>query len=130
MAVATFDRAFLADASNLAARITFGTNGKDDTEEILGEIREMGNGALRAVSRLTDKRTLNVTAVYIDDTMRAQLKDLRGKVVLYRDMGGRAIYGVFWAIKPKGYRDGHWDVSFTLNKVTYDPNVVGTQFPV
>lgn len=130
MNIATFDRAFLANVNDLSTRLTFGTTGKDDMEEIVGEIREMGNGALRAVSHLTDKRTLNVTAVYVDETTRAKLKEWRGQVVLFRDASGRLMYGVYWAIKPKAYRDGHWDVTFTLNKITYDANVTGTQYPV
>lgn len=130
MAIATFDRAYLASVSDLTTRISFGTGGKAETEDITGEVREMANGGLRAVSRLADRRGLDVTAVYIDDTMRAQIRAWRGQVVLYRDMWGRVIYGVYWGIKPKGYRDGHWDVTFSLQKVTYDPNVVGTQFAV
>lgn len=132
MAGTTFSRARLADVNALGTRLVFGTADKKDARITPGELREMANGEMRAVSRVTNQGTLDVTAVMINRADLSTLDQWRGRLLLYRDTWGRVFYGTYWSINVKNYPSGQnlFDVSFSLQRISYDPNVAGAGFPV
>lgn len=124
MAKVNLTRSYLADIVDLANPAVFGTSDRSDEQTIVGEVREMANGRLRSVSRVTDRRALDITAVWVDPATVVKIRDMRGKTVLFRDVWGRKVYGVFFQIKVSDYRDRTGqDVSFTLHKISYLENV-------
>lgn len=132
MAGTTFTMARLADVTNLSTRLVFGTAGKRESRITPGELREMANGEIRAVSRVTNQGSLDVTAVMINQATLRTLDQWRGRLLLYRDTWGRVFYGTYWSIAVQNYPAGKnlFDATFSLQRVSYDPNVAGTGFPV
>lgn len=124
MATVSLNWCYLADIVDLANPVVFGSSDRSDDLQLTGEIREMANGRLRSVSRVTDRRTIGVTATYVDAATVQRIKDFRGKTVLFRDVWGRKVYGTFFQVSVKDYKDRKGqDVSFNIQKISYLENV-------
>lgn len=124
MAKVTLDRCYLADVADLGYSLVFGTTDRSDADQLMGKVEEMANGRLRSVTRKTSRRALDITAVWVSPDVVETLREWRGRVVLFRDVWGRKIYGVYYDIDVRDYKDrSGQDVSFTLQKITYDESV-------
>lgn len=120
MAKVTLTRSYLADINELGNPLVFGTANRSDADQMIGEVREMANGRLRSVARVTSRRILDITAVQVNEEYVERLREMRGKTVLFRDVWGRKIYGVYFEIQVRDYRDrSGQDVTFTLQQISY-----------
>ena len=79
----------------------------------------MANGRLRTVTRAGSARTLGVTLRNLTPAQVTLLRAWVGKTVLFRDVWGRKMFGAYFSIDVKDYRDrSAQDVSFALSEVT------------
>lgn len=113
----------MALASAPADTIRFGTRGRRDDDVIDGQVREYAGGRLRTVSTETNRRTLPITIIQITWAEVETLRGWRGREVIFRDIHGRLIYGTFFGVSIKDWRGGTYDVTLTLQQISYEEAV-------
>lgn len=119
MAKVVLDRHWLHDAENLASHIACWAETPAVKETVDGEVRKYASGRMRTIVRAGQARTVDLTVFDLSDADYQLLRSWLGKVVMWRDIRGRLIFGSFFSVKPEDYPDGDgWIVSFTLHEVT------------
>lgn len=120
MVMLRMTRSYLADVRNLKSPIQFGTADRSDDRQLNGEVREMANGRLVSVTTWGDRRVFDITAVQVSPFIVSTLVLWRGRTVLFRDVWGRKVYGVYYDTSIKDYRDrSGQDVKFTLQQTSW-----------
>lgn len=124
MASVVLDRAWLSLASDPSVTVSFFTSDREDSRASQGEVRRYANGRLRVVARAGSAQTLQVTARNLTAAQVSQIDAWRGRVVLFRDVWGRKLYGAFFTMAVADYTDrSGQDVSFALSQVTFSEAV-------
>ena len=119
MAVVLLDRVFLSLVADLSQTVPAFSADRSEVQSAPGEVRRMANGRLRTVTRAGSARTLGVTLRNLTPAQVLLLRAWVGKTVLFRDVWGRKMFGAYFSIDVKDYRDrSAQDVSFTLSEVT------------
>jgi hypothetical protein len=121
VASVVLSRAFLSDVADLANPLVCYTAERSDRRAVAGQVRVMANGRRRVVTRAGDARDLGMTLRLLTPAQVETLAAWRGRVVLFRDVRGRRVFGTFFDLAVRDYADrsGH-DVTLTLTEVTYD----------
>lgn len=119
MAVVLLDRVFLSLVADMTQMVPALSADRTEVQVVPGEVRRMANGRLRIVTRAGSARTLGVTLRNLTPANVELLRAWEGKTVLFRDVWGRKMFGAYFGIDVKDYRDrSAQDVSFTLSEVT------------
>lgn len=114
----------LALATDLPNPIRIFTADREDDRSLDGDVEIYAGGRMRATSLPGDRRKNSMTLVNATPAQVAVLTAWRGKVVLFRDVRGRKIFGVFFGVKVRDYRDGSGHtVALELVEVTYSEAV-------
>lgn len=123
MALVTLTRAWLTDISS-GVSLQFLTTARSDNRATPGEIRRYANGVLRSVTQGGRVQTLGITAVALSAADIVTLDGwATGRLLLFRDVKGRKLYGTSFAIDVKDYTARNSDVTFVLSQVSYSEAV-------
>lgn len=95
MAAITLDRVWLLHPPSGASLALLFEGERQFADSKAGEVRAMVNGRLRAVTRPTRRRGVQVR-VSTDSAGLAQLQSWVGQLVLYRDGLGNKLWGVYF----------------------------------
>lgn len=120
MASVVLDRAYLNLADTPSSSISGFTSGRAETLTVPGDVRRMANGRLRVVSRVGSATSLTVTFRALTPEQTQTLREWVGRTVLFRDVLGRKMYGVYFSVDVTDYADrsGH-DAQLVLSEVTF-----------
>ncbi len=82
-------------------------------------VRRYAGGRDRVVSSPGQSSQLSVTGSYITRAEYLSLLELVGQTVLFRDIRGRAVYGVIGSVSGSEAVTDYVTVSFTLTEITF-----------
>lgn len=119
MATVILDRCHLSLAADPSQQVIAYTNGRSQSFDAPGEVRRMAGGRLRTVRRAGSSTTIGVTFRKLTPAQVATLTAWAGRTVLFRDVWGRKLYGVYFTLSVADYRDRTGqDVALVLSEVT------------
>ena len=113
----TLTRCWLSLAATPATSTTFASFSRSDVRTTQGSVRMYANGRKRSVSRVGTATALGVTAVNLPPAQVALIDSWRGQVVLFRDIWGRRVFGVFYTVTVTDLLGSGQDVAFSLSEV-------------
>lgn len=119
MASVTLDRVWLSLASDPSQSVSFFSADAEDERQVPGEVRVYAAGRLRVVTRPGRAQTLSRTARKLTPAQVRTLDGWSGSVLLFRDVWGRKLYGTFFSVAVRDYKDrSGQDLAFTFQQVT------------
>lgn len=119
-------RSFISDATNHTSRVIVGTASRSEEDSLNGAVEEYANGVLRAKRTRHNPRDIKLTARHISPAEVEWLRQHKGDTVLFRDIHGRKMYGVYYKLVITDYRGeppAH-DVAFVIQRVTHSDEVL------
>ena len=119
MASVQLRKVWLHDAANPVNRHEFWSNRPADDRDYGGEVRTMANGRRRIITNAQRSQTLPITLVDVTDSQLEWLESFAGRLVMYRDPKGRLLFCTFFTLGVEEYRDFNYEVTLTLQEVTY-----------
>ena len=114
----TLTEAWLHDGDDLADFHRFLTVRPEYPSERDGEVRAFTNGRLRVITSAVRRRQVPLVLVDVTEDQRAWLDERIGEVVMYRDPEGVLQFCTYFAVLPRPYKSGGYEVELTLQQVS------------
>lgn len=113
------DRAWISDPLNPAVSVQLLWRGERSfDDEMEGEVRRYANGRGRATTVVGALQTVSGNFAGTDDDLQ-QLREWKGKTILYRDGTGARIFGAFFTLPWQPAGEGGRDIKLDISEVTY-----------
>ena len=109
----------IAPISNLSDVLMLDLDAESVDVRSPASVRSYAGGSDRVVSSPGQSSQISVTGSYITRAEYLQLLELVGVPVLFRDVRGRAVYGVIGSVSGSEAVTDYVTVSFTLTEITY-----------
>lgn len=96
---------------------------RSTTDAIEGAIQQFAYGRRISVTYDESHPTLDVLLTNLTQADYDQLKLWLGKIILFRDRHGRKVYGTYFSLAVRDFRDDAYDIQFQFDEVTYSEAV-------
>ena len=115
---------WLHDASDLSDSVTLWLADEKASVSQAGAVRRYANGRLRAVTRVGQRESVQVTVHLSDRTQLDQLRDWCGSLLMLRDKRGRKLWGSYFDLDVTELVPSTFvSVAFTFHQTTYSEAV-------
>jgi hypothetical protein len=125
MATIEFGGVYINLASDLSQSVYIDSVAVSATNARTGTVRAYAGGRLRAFTRSSEPKSVNLSLSYVSMADRETLESWVGELVHYRDGRGRLLYGVYLDMNAQEIRGAHGrsDIALTINAVSHDIEV-------